>query len=123
MPARSTCPCCFIVPPVVLAQLAEEGEAEDRAAPIRSLAASATLRAQRSIVQHIGLAGAALSALKPAPAGERRTIYDMKSGGLSNLPGQKVRGEGDPDSKDPAVNEAYAGADDTYDFYHDVMKR
>ncbi len=122
MTGRSAYSCCFIVPPVVLAQLAEEGTAEDRTAAVNTLAASATLRAQRALVQELGLRGAALSKLGPPP-GEKRTIYDMKSGGLSNLPGQKARGEGDPPSSDAAVNEAYDGADQTYDFYKEVLER
>ncbi len=123
MTDRATHPCCFIVPPIVLAQLAEEGEAEDRTAALRTIAASATLRAQRSLVQQLGLSGAELAKKLGPPPGEKRTIYDMKSGGLSRLPGNKVRGEGDPASADGAVNEAFDGADHTYDFYHDVLKR
>ena len=120
MTGRSTYPCCHIVPPVVLAQLAEEGEAEDRAAAVKTLAASATLRAQRALVQQLGLRGAELKKVGH-PAGEKRTIYDAKHG--SNLPGTKVRGEGDPASSDAAVNEAYDGADNTYDFYKGVFNR
>jgi Zn-dependent metalloprotease len=57
------------------------------------------------------------------PAGERRTVYDAEHGGASSLPGRKVRGEGDPPSSDDSVNEAYDGADRTYDLYRDVYER
>jgi Zn-dependent metalloprotease len=57
------------------------------------------------------------------PAGERRTVYDVEHGGTSELPGTKVRGEGDEPSGDEAVNEAYDGADQVYDFYNDVLER
>jgi Zn-dependent metalloprotease len=111
------------VPPDVLAQLAEEGEGADRTAALNTIAASATLRAQRSLVQQLGLSGAEVAKKLGPPPGEKRTIYDMKSGGLSTLPGNKVRGEGDPASRDDAVNQAYEGADHTYDFYKDVLHR
>ncbi len=55
------------------------------------------------------------------PAGEkRRTIYGAKH--AEHLPGALMR-EGDPKSKDPAVNEAYDGAGATYDFYQKVYER
>lgn len=123
MSGRSTYPSCFIVPPGVLAELAEKGDAEDRAAAVKSLAASATMRARRALVQQLGLSGAEVAKRLGPPPGEKRTIYDMKSGGLTNLPGNKVRGEGDQASSDEAVNQAYDGADQTYDFYNDVLKR
>jgi len=63
-----------------------------------------------------------MGALAP-PTGERRTVYDMRRRGGSSLPGVKVRAEGDPPSGDKSVNEAYEGADATYDFYKDVLGR
>ncbi|MEP7199590.1 MAG: M4 family metallopeptidase, partial [Chloroflexota bacterium] len=53
--------------------------------------------------------------------GKRRTVYDARGG--AKLPGRRVRGEGDPRSKDVAVNEAYDGAGATYDLYSKVFKR
>jgi len=52
---------------------------------------------------------------------KRRTIYDAKQG--LALPGVLVRGEGDPVSPDPVVNEAYDGAGATYDLYAEVFGR
>jgi Zn-dependent metalloprotease len=48
-------------------------------------------------------------------------VFDAAGGQV--LPGRLVRGEGDPRSKDAAVNEAYDGAGSTYDLYFDVYGR
>ncbi|HEY8790744.1 MAG TPA: M4 family metallopeptidase [Actinopolymorphaceae bacterium] len=39
------------------------------------------------------------------------------------LPGGRVRGEGDPESSDPAVDEAYTGLGATWQLYHDAFAR
>jgi len=63
-----------------------------------------------------------ISTIATTPAGtKRRTVYD--AGHLERLPGRLVRGEGDPAVRDVAVNEAYDGAGDTYDFYYDEYRR
>lgn len=121
MTGPATYPCCFILPSSVLARLAEEGDMEERQAAMRTLATSASMRARRAVVQGLGLTVAQLGNLAP-PKGERRTVYDMEGSG-GQLPGAKVRGEGDPASKDHAVNEAYDGADSTYDYYKGVHNR
>ena len=53
----------------------------------------------------------------------RRTVYDVEHGGDSDLPGRKVRGEGDRAVSDTAVNQAYDGAGLTYRFYREVYDR
>ncbi len=55
-----------------------------------------------------------------APA-VRREVYDAKN--RPRLPGELVRSEGDGDSKDTAVNEAYDGAGEVYRLYLEVFKR
>jgi Zn-dependent metalloprotease len=118
--------CCFIAPPNLLARLAESDSAERRDAAVRTIAASASIRTQRSLVgqvmRDLDVNVAALKFIAP-PAGERRTVYDVEHGGRGSLPGRRVRGEGDPPSDDVAVNEAYDGADNVYDFYKDVLGR
>ena len=52
---------------------------------------------------------------------KHRLVYD--AGFSENLPGTLVRGEGEDPVGDPAVNEAYDGAGQTYDLYYDVFKR
>lgn len=125
-PRRHSHACCFIAPPDLLARLAESDRPEQREAAIRTLAASASVRTQRSLVtlvmRQLDVDVGALAFMAP-PAGERRTVYDVQHGGRSALPGRKVRGEGDPPSGDEAVNEAYDGADKVYDFYKEIFDR
>jgi Zn-dependent metalloprotease len=117
---------CSIAPPDLLAAVAERGDALDRQAALRALAASAALRAQRTAVARLlrELGADHDTALGIASrAGGRRTVYDAGHGGESDLPGRKVRAEGDPPVDDAAVNEAYDGAGLTYRFYKDVYDR
>ena len=119
-------PFCCIAPPDLLAAVAERGDDDDRQAALRALAASAALRAQRTAVtrllRELGADHEAALGVKSRTGG-RRTVYDAGHGGESDLPGKKVRGEGDPPVKDVAVNEAYDGAGLTYRFYKDVYAR
>jgi Zn-dependent metalloprotease len=118
--------CCFIAPPNLLARLAESDRPDQRDAALRTIAASASLRTQRSFVNQVmrelNVKVGDLAFIAP-PAGEQRTVYDVEHGGRSSLPGRRVRGEGDPPSGDDAVNEAYDGADNVYDFYKGVFDR
>jgi Zn-dependent metalloprotease len=130
---RSRCACCsdtpwpanacMIVPPDVIAQVGKLGD-EERVAADRTLAESAGVGARRelatTLLQQMNVALAEVAFLAP-PKGETRTVYD--AGGQTVLPGQRVRGEGDPPSSDTAVNEAFDGADHTYDFYKKVFDR
>jgi len=115
---------CFIVPPHVLVEMIEAGSPEVRASAVRTLAISERVRERRALVrrlvQHEPQASAAL--LLP-PAGERRTVYDVRNGGQGDLPGMRMRGEGDPVAEDVAVNQAYDGAGATFDFYQSVFSR
>jgi Zn-dependent metalloprotease len=59
--------------------------------------------------------------LAAAAAGLNRTIYTAQNG--TQLPGSKVRSEGDGPSGDAAVDEAYTGLGATYQLYHDAFAR
>jgi Zn-dependent metalloprotease len=97
----------------MLEAIIRNGTPEQRRRALTALSVSERLRGRREI-----LAGA----LAPVPAGEkRRTVYDARH--ATRLPGVLVRAEGDPDSDDVAVNEAYDGAGSTYDLYFDVYGR
>jgi Zn-dependent metalloprotease len=114
---------CLIAPPYVLADVAERGTREQRAAAVRTLAQSAALRARRATITHLvhqlegGAAGLGLV------AGENLSVYDVNHGGDTDLPGTKVRGTDDPAAADESVNEAFDGADKTYEFYQTVFGR
>jgi len=104
-----------IIPPHMLKKIAEHGNDKQRHWALHSLGVSERFRGKRDVLGDIGFAAA-------VPAGEkRRTVYDAQH--VENLPGTLVRGEGDPKSKDPAVNESYDGAGATYDFYDKVYER
>jgi Zn-dependent metalloprotease len=115
---------CHILPPIVLAELAEHADAEVRRAAVASLTTSASLSGQRRAVtrlmRELNLGAAQISALTPATT-HNRTVYDAEQGG--RLPGVRKRGEGDPADPDVAVNQAYDNAGTTYDFYRDVFQR
>lgn len=105
---------CRFLPPHILRHIAEYAGGDLREHALASLEDSAQLRGERAV--------AALLAAVAIPAGEkRRTVYDAQHG--RRLPGKRVRGEGDPRSRDAAVNEAYDGAGKTYDFFRNVYGR
>ncbi len=107
-----------IIPSEMLKSIAKNGNEHQQDVALHSLSLSSFIRGRRSAVGQIALAAA-------VPAGEmRRTVYDMHNdGNADNLPGELVRGEGDPASSDVAANEAYDGAGATYGFYKDVLNR
>jgi Zn-dependent metalloprotease len=124
MPHHTHC-YCQIAPPDLLAKLAREGTDAQKDAALKTLAASAAIRARRSVVGPLmrqqGVAAAA--ALGFIPEVESRTVYDVEHGGRYDLPGTLVWSEGDDPVSDDAVNEAAEGAGDTWTFYKDVMDR
>jgi Zn-dependent metalloprotease len=77
------------------------------------------LRAARTARQPF----AAMLATPSADVKKERLVYDMKKQGSSFLPGKLARREGDPKSKDPAVNEAYDYSGVTYDYYKKIHDR
>ncbi len=108
-----------ILPPYILERLAESDEPRVRRLAIEAIARSAALRATRT-----ALAQAPALAALPSPEGKKhRLVYDMKHQGSSFLPGKLVRREGDPRSKDSAVDEAYDHSGLTYDFYKKILDR
>ena len=95
--------CCTIIPSRIFEEIARNGTVRQRETAFQNLNATAQLRGQRSVV----------SLLSPfvtlSPGTLRRTIYDAKNG--MQLPGSLVRAEGDPKTRDIAVNE-YIGCVD-----------
>lgn len=104
-----------IVPPHMLREIARRGSARQQAWAWQTLILSEQMRGQRLTLSVIAAMGSTATGTK------RRSIYDARNG--STLPGRLVRGEGDPRSKDPAVNEAYDGSGATYDLYFKVFGR
>jgi Zn-dependent metalloprotease len=102
-----------IVPPVILEQIARRGDDRQRERARRALALDVEHRTSRGGVQPSG----------PGVVGDtpQRTI--STADGKETLPGRRVRGEGEPASADPAVDEAYDGLGATFSFYLDAYDR
>ncbi|WP_439694254.1 M4 family metallopeptidase [Curtobacterium sp. SP.BCo] len=106
-----------VVPPYLLRAVADAADFPLAASAARTALASLDT-VQRPKHDH-----------RPAPQGvsgtvdrsPQRTISDAH--GTTTLPGDPVRHEGDPDSGDPAVDEAYAGLGDTHAFWLEVFDR
>jgi Zn-dependent metalloprotease len=104
-----------IVPPYILREIARRGSPEQQEWAWRGLEVSEQFRGERSAL-------GAIAAAVATPAGaKRRSVFDAEGG--SSLPGRLVRSEGDPRSKDPAVNEAYDGAGATFDLFLEAYGR
>jgi Zn-dependent metalloprotease len=105
-----------IVPPYLLARIAAVQEptwARAAEAARSTLAAPRDYRGARTLLRlSIEDAGTLVAEAAPAP---NRTVSDAK--GSETLPGARVRGEDDPPRGDAAVDEAFDGLGDTFDFY------
>jgi Zn-dependent metalloprotease len=112
-------PGCTFLPPVILRNMAENGDADLRSRALATLAADSGIRLARATSQL--LENRSLQALTAGPARKQRTIYDAKNS--SSLPGTLVRAEGSRAGKDIAVNEAYSGLGATWDFFWKVYQR
>jgi Zn-dependent metalloprotease len=97
----------------MMRHLIEKGDARTRAWALRAMLKAAHTRGHREALAAVAAGSSAGT--------KRRTIFDGRHG--TTLPGELVRGEGDPPSGDPAVNEAYDGLGATYDFYLDAYER
>lgn len=107
------CPICCIVPPHISEHIVRNGNEAQREWAMQTLIVSEQFRGRREAVGNISFI---------APAGEkRRTVYDAKGG--VELPGTPVRREGEPATKDAAVDEAYDGAGATYDLFEQIFER
>ncbi|KKD03592.1 M4 family metallopeptidase [Streptomyces sp. WM6386] len=111
---------CTVVPPHVLDKLAQ---AEDPAlaGPARkTLQRDAFERTQRRLTTVIG--APSIAAPAGAEAGKpHRTIYDARH--RTDLPGKKVRAEGEEPGKDATVNRAYAGLGATFELFLAAYER
>jgi Zn-dependent metalloprotease len=112
MPDRHPLHC--ILPPHILDSIAERGSTRQQEIARASIIASDEIRTGRQVARAAAVAAA-------QPGVKERTVYTANFG--TSLPGQRVRGEGDPPSGDAAVDEAYDGSGDTYDLYQQVYAR
>ncbi|AJP01945.1 peptidase M4 [Streptomyces cyaneogriseus subsp. noncyanogenus] len=111
---------CTIVPPHVLDRLAQHEDPRLADPARRTLQRDASARTRRHLAAVAGPAAAAPRA--GAEAGKpHRTVYDAQNG--TDLPGTKVRGEGDEPGADATVNRAYTGLGATFELFLSAYRR
>ncbi|MFC7305629.1 M4 family metallopeptidase [Streptomyces monticola] len=111
---------CTIVPPHLLDQLTKAENPAIAEPARRTLVQDAANRTSRRLMTVLG----APEITPPKEAAQEkphRTIYDAKH--RQDLPGKKVRGEGDKPGKDATVNRAYAGLGATFELFLKSFKR
>ena len=119
-------PLFCVVPPYMLSRVADRGNEKQRAWALRTLSADNTIRHARSVnAKALGKKGAreGQDALAAAAAARRmRSIMDAKhSWEVTGL--RRVRDEDDGPTGDPAVDEAFDGLGDTWDFWQNAFSR
>lgn len=115
-------PIACIVPPNLLKRVALEGSARERASAIQTLAIDSSMRLARAEAAGRRVPGQrALGTLVSSAGTPNRFIHDQ--GGATDVVGPVVRAEGQPATKDPAVNEAYDGLGATYQLFWEVFRR
>lgn len=118
--ARHHDPRRCILPPHILAQIAQNGSPKQRKNAIDTLLTDHTIRTLRITHLQQPFARALPGYVRAIPK-VHRTIYSARHEEV--LPGTAVRAEGDKPVDDPAVNEAYDGLGTTFDFYFQVLHR
>ncbi|MFC7968843.1 M4 family metallopeptidase [Streptomyces cinereoruber] len=108
---------CSIVPPHLLEHLAHSSDPAVAATARRTLAADASARSARALPRP----GSPPTAAPRAAATPHRTVHDCRHG--TDLPGEKVRAEGEEATGDASVNRAYAGLGATFDLFLNAFGR
>ena len=115
---------CSIIPPYVLEALAASGDPHLERFAERTLRVDERLRRDRNSPT-AGPSRELPTPPEPAAAGgpgqPHRTIFDAERG--TRLPGRQARTEGEPDTGEVAVDEAYAGLGETYALWRDAYGR
>ncbi|MFJ4834233.1 M4 family metallopeptidase [Streptomyces sp. NPDC088747] len=111
---------CTIVPPHVLDTLAQAEDPTLAGPARRTLERDALERTRRRLTTVIG-APAVAPASEAVEDKPHRTIYDARH--RTDLPGRKVRDEGDKPGKDATVNRAYAGLGATFELFLNAYRR
>jgi len=110
---------CTVVPPHLLHRLARNDDPALSGPARRTLLRDLELRGLRQVTTEFRLAAA--PAVKAPSDQPLRTIYDCGHG--TDLPGDKVRSEGQDPGRDATVNRAYSGLGATFDLYLKAYRR
>ncbi|MEU1127586.1 M4 family metallopeptidase [Streptomyces sp. NPDC005899] len=103
---------CTIVPPHLLDKLSQADDPALAGPARRTLEADGARRHHRRMTALAWTPSAPRTA-DPVPTKPRRTLHDCRHG--TDLPGHKVRDEGDEPTQDASVNRAYAGLGATFE--------
>ncbi|MFC9246394.1 M4 family metallopeptidase [Streptomyces sp. NPDC057136] len=106
---------CTIVPPQILDKLSQSDDPLLSGPARRTLEADGAKRARRRLTALAGVPAVRTTAGTP-PTTPHRTLYDCRHG--TDLPGHKVRDEGEEPTQDASVNRAYAGLGATFELLH-----
>jgi Zn-dependent metalloprotease len=109
---------CGVIPPHILAKMAEQTEHEAGDDARSTLEHMRELATERVRTFREGGAPAVTAA---APPKKRRNVYDAQHS--HKLPGKLVMSEHKPRSADVEVTEAYDGSGTTFDFYAQIFSR
>lgn len=112
-----------LVPDYVLREIAKRGGDTHREAALESLGVSTTLRSARSQAEAVR---AAIGPVRLPSAALRAPRIDRvirNSEGGTDLASVIVRREGDPDSGDEAIDEAFEHFGSTWNFFFEVLAR
>jgi Zn-dependent metalloprotease len=114
-------PIFCILPPHILVQIATKGTQEQRDFAIQALELDSSIRSSRATFSLLG--GLQVRHEAPAAVSHQpdRMIYDARH--TQNLPGHLVRAEGQTRATDHAINEAYDGLGETFEFYLAAYQR
>ncbi len=116
-------PRCTIIPPYLLEALARSDDPTLAAWARATLRADADRRRTRrsSELRPSPAPGAAPRPQRGTAQGPQRAVHDARAG--TTLPGELVRGEGQPDTGDREVSEAYDGLGATWELWQQVYGR
>lgn len=114
-------PSCSIVPPYLLARLAEGSAAAPPARATLDLDAALRSRREAQAPTSGSLGSAAAGTVAGAVEELRWAVYD--AGGGTDLPGRPVRATGEPATGDQAADEAYTGVEASLLLFEEVFGR
>jgi Zn-dependent metalloprotease len=101
--------------------IARNGNAKQRADALNTMSTDTTFRTLRASLLLLNVRPARRVNPLMGEANKQRSIYSANQ--TEDLPGELMRSEGGPPSRDAAVDEAYDGLGATFDFYWDVLDR
>lgn len=103
------------IPPHMVEEILNNGSKKQIDKARKMLNLSGRIRGQRQSLAELAVKPTAIAGNKD------RLVYDAEFSDV--LPGKLVRSEGDPATRDNAVDEAYESAGATYDLYNEVFNR